>query len=110
MITRELEVTFNLAVREAEKRRHELICLEHLLYAMCHDARAIDILKNCGADLQAIKDDLDDYLNKLGALAEGERLELEQTLAVTRVLRRAAIHVQSSGKKEIDACSLPPIR
>ncbi len=103
MITRELEMTFNLAVREAERRRHEYVCLEHLLYAMCHDVRANEILSHCGADVAALKKELEDYLATLATVPEGSKLELEQTLAVTRVLRRAAIHVQSAGKKEIDA-------
>jgi ATP-dependent Clp protease ATP-binding subunit ClpA len=103
MITRELELTFNMAVREAEKRRHELVCLEHLLYAMCADERATDILRNCGADIGILKSELEEYLKTVTPVPEGEKLELEQTLAVTRVLRRAAIHVQSAGKKEIDA-------
>lgn len=103
MITRELELTFNLAVREAERRRHELVCLEHLLLAMCHDSGAVRILQGCGADLEALKRELEEYLTTLAAVPDGERLDLEQTLAVTRVLRRAAIHVQSAGKKEIDA-------
>jgi len=103
MITRELEGTFNLAVQEAERRRHELVCLEHLLLAMCHEARARDILQNCGADVETLKRELEEYLQTVAPVPDGAKLDLEQTLAVTRVLRRAAIHVQSAGKKEIDA-------
>ena len=103
MITRELELTFNLAVREAEKRRHDLVCLEHILYAMLQDGRASDILRHCGADLEALKAALDAHLATMQSVPEGNKLELEQTVAVTRVLRRAAMHVQSAGKKEIDA-------
>lgn len=103
MITRELEITFNLALSEAKKRRHDTVCIEHLLYAMLHDAKASEILRNCGADLEALKVELEAYLDGLQAVPEGREFEMEQTLAVTRILRRAAIHVQSSGKKEIDA-------
>ena len=103
MITRELEATFNLAVREAERRRHDLVCLEHILYAMLQDARAIEILRHCGADPEAVKRSLEEHLAQMQQVPEGTKLELEQTVAVTRVLRRAAIHVQSAGKKEFDA-------
>ena len=103
MITRELEQTFNLAVREAERRRHDLVCLEHILFAMLQDARASEILQHCGVDLAALQKALETHLASMQSVPEGVKLELEQTVAVTRVLRRAAIHVQSAGKKEIDA-------
>ena len=103
MITRELEMTFNLAVREAEKRRHDLVCLEHILFAMLQESRAQQILRRCGVDLVELGRELAAYLDKQESVPEGHKLELEQTVAVSRVLRRAAIHVQSAGKKEIDA-------
>ncbi len=103
MITRELENTFNLAVREAERRRHDMVCLEHILLAMLEDARANEILRHCGADLDLLRKDLGEFLTAIKSVPTATKLELEQTVAVTRVLRRAAIHVQSSGRKEIDA-------
>jgi ATP-dependent Clp protease ATP-binding subunit ClpA len=103
MITRELENTFNMAVREAERRRHDLVCLEHILLAMLQDARANEILRHCGANLATLRKELETFLQTVQSVPEGNKLELEQTVAVTRVLRRAAIHVQSAGKKEIDA-------
>src|SRR3954454_2194245 len=103
MITREVEMTFDLAVREAERRRHDLVCLEHILFAMLQDKKAQEILKHCGLDIEVLKAGLISYLDALQSVPERVKLELEQTVAVTRVLRRAAIHVQSAGKKEIDA-------
>ena len=103
MITRELEVTLNAAVREAEGRRHDLVCLEHILLAMLQDRRAVAILRACGVDLGALEEQLKQHLAKLDGVPAGQKLEMEQTQAVTRVMRRAAIHVQSAGKKEIDA-------
>lgn len=106
MITHDLELTFNLAVREAEARRHDLVCLEHILLAMLEDAQVVDILRHCGADLAQLKDGLQKHLASMQTVPEGIKLELEQTVAVTRVLRRAAIHVQSAGKKEIDVADV----
>ncbi len=104
MISRELQVTLQLAATEAANRRHEYICLEHLLFAMLHDATASDILHHCGADLDALRKKLTAYLD-----SELERLPasvVEVTphyaLGVQRVLQRAALHVQSSGRHEIN--------
>ena len=103
MITRELELTFNIAVSEAKKRRHEMVTLEHVLYAMLQDRRAAEILHACGADLEKLKKDLEAYMDTLEVVPEGRDFEMDQTNGVTQVLRRAAIHVQSSGRAEIDA-------
>ena len=106
MISRELEVTFNMAVREAERRRHELVCIEHILWAMTQDPHASEVLRHCGAQVKKLRTDLEAYLSALNQVDAAEELHIEQTVAVTRVLRRAAIHVQSSGKKEIQAGDL----
>ena len=103
MISRELEIVFNLALREAERRRHDLVCVEHVLYAMSHDAWAVEILENCGANPEDLRGKLESYLNDQQQVPEGIDFQIEQTLGLTRVLQRAAIHVQSSGKKEMDA-------
>jgi len=55
MISRELQVTLQLAMSEALNRRHEYVCLEHLLYAMLHDVTTSNILKNCGADIEQLR-------------------------------------------------------
>ncbi len=103
MISKELEETFNKAVDEARGRRHDMVTLEHLLLAMLSNRFALEILEACGADISKIEEDLKEHLDSVAAVPEDRPFELEQTMAVTRVLRRAAIHVQSSGKKEIDA-------
>jgi ATP-dependent Clp protease ATP-binding subunit ClpA len=82
MITRELEMTFNLAVREAERRRHDLVCLEHILFAMLQDKKAQEILKHCGLDIEVLKTGLISYLDALQSVPEGVKLELEQTVAI----------------------------
>ncbi|MEO0459615.1 MAG: ATP-dependent Clp protease ATP-binding subunit ClpA [Myxococcota bacterium] len=103
MISKELEETFNKAVEEARERRHDMVTLEHLLLAMLSNRFAVEIIEACGGDLEKMEADLKDHLDGVAAVPEDRPFELEQTMAVTRVLRRAAIHVQSSGKKEIDA-------
>ena len=58
MISRELQVTLQLAMTEALNRRHEYVCLEHVLYAMLHDVTTSNVLKHCGADLDALRSKL----------------------------------------------------
>jgi ATP-dependent Clp protease ATP-binding subunit ClpA len=103
MINKELQIAFAQAVQEARQRRHEMVCLEHLLYAMLDDLGTAEILESCGVDIELLRKELADYLSSLEQLAKGAEVAVEQTLAVTRVLQRAALHVQSAQKGEIDA-------
>ena len=103
MVSRELEMVFSLALSEAKRRRHDLVSLEHLLWAMLQDPLAKEVLYNCDADLEELKAHLEEHLAARLEVPKGVEFEIEQTLAVTRVLQRAAIHVQSSGKVEMDA-------
>ena len=92
-----------MALSEATRRRHDLVCLEHLLWALLHDGLAENILRGCGASVETLLEQTNAFLDQMDAVPESSRFEIEQTVAVTRVLRRAAIHVQSAGKKEMDA-------
>jgi ATP-dependent Clp protease ATP-binding subunit ClpA len=102
MISRELQVTLQLAMTEAANRRHEYVCLEHLLYAMLHDVTTSNILRNCGADLEGLKRKLLQYLDhELERLPQSEKVAPRYALGVQRALQRAALHVQSAGHQEI---------
>ena len=102
MFSASLELILSIAYREAESRRHADLTLEHLLYALAHDVEAEKIMQDCGADLPALRHDLDNYLQR-----ETDRLprhspgEPTQTLAFRRVLQTAVLHVQSAGKDEV---------
>jgi len=103
-ITKELESSLRLAFAEAKARRHEHVTLEHLLYALLRDPVAVRILRACGARLPELKRDLEAHLNESQQqLPEGSERDPEQTRAFQRVLERAAMQVQSSGKETIDA-------
>jgi ATP-dependent Clp protease ATP-binding subunit ClpA len=102
-LARTLEASLTLAVHEARRRRHEFLCVEHVLYALLHDERVADVIRNCGGDVDRLKQDLASYLDReLETLPEGRDAMPQQTLAFQRVLQRAAAHVQSSGKDEVD--------
>ncbi|HWP67358.1 MAG TPA: ATP-dependent Clp protease ATP-binding subunit ClpA [Candidatus Limnocylindria bacterium] len=102
-LARSLEASLTLAVHEARRRRHEFLCVEHVLYALLHDERVADVVRACGGDVEALKRDLKNYLDKeLETLPDGTDALPQQTLAFQRILQRAAAHVQSSGKDEVD--------
>ena len=102
-ITKELESSLRLAFAEAKGRRHEHVTLEHLLYALLRDPIATRILRACGARLPELKRDLETHLAETQpSLPEGSERDPEQTRAFQRVLERAAMQVQSSGKDTID--------
>lgn len=103
MITRELQATLNLALNEAVKRRHEFLTLEHLLYAMLHDQTSSEVLLHCGADLELLRRNLEEFFrDTLTPLPRGVNLQPEQTAAFERVIDRALMQAQSSNQEEID--------
>ena len=99
-ISPEVEVAFSLATREAARRRHEYVTLEHLLYALLFDNETAETVRHAGGDIQKIKARLVSYLDN-----EVERVEDETqpslSLGFQRVVGRAAMHVQTSGKNEL---------
>jgi ATP-dependent Clp protease ATP-binding subunit ClpA len=107
MISRELEATLGLAVAEARRRRHEYLTIEHVLYALLHDDAAAEAIRHCGGDVQALKRELETYFEDgLERLPGGVERDPQQTLSFQRVMQRAAIHVQSAGKRQIEALNV----
>jgi ATP-dependent Clp protease ATP-binding subunit ClpA len=102
-VTKELQLTLQAAVAEAKKRRHEYVTLEHLLHAMTKDKVATEVLLACGADLELLAKDLEDYLDRTLESLPHRTQDPEQTAAFQRVLQRAAWHVQGSGRTELNA-------
>ncbi len=107
MITKELQATLLAALSEARKRRHEHLCVEHILYCLTNEQTGARILRACAVDLKLLRRELEEFFqDKLSALPEGIEREPEQTLAIQRVLQRAILHMHSSGKSEIDSGSV----
>ena len=103
MISKELERTLNTALKEAKGRRHEYVCLEHLLYALLEDKDANGAIVNCGGDVDRLRKGLEEFFQThLEALPAGSDQQPQQTLSFHRVLQRAVIHAQSAEKKEIN--------
>ena len=104
MISRELQITLNLAVSEARRRKHEYLTLEHVLYALLHDQRGSEIIEACGGRRDPLKQRLEDFFDSSMETLDGDDVGApEQTLAFQRTVQRAAYQVQSSGQKEMDA-------
>ena len=107
MISKELEGTLNTALKEAKSRRHEYVCLEHLLYALLQDKDASGAIINCGGDIDRLRKGLEEFFqNHLETLPGGSDHQPQQTLSFHRVLQRAVIHAQSAEKKEINGGNL----
>jgi ATP-dependent Clp protease ATP-binding subunit ClpA len=101
-ISRELEISLTLAMNEARRRRHEFVCIEHLLYALLHDDEVAEILRQCGGDVVALKRALERFFDEhLERLPDGLDVPPQHTIGFQRVIQRAAAHVQSAGKEEI---------
>jgi ATP-dependent Clp protease ATP-binding subunit ClpA len=106
-LSRALEASLGLAVREARRRRHEFLTLEHVLWALLHDEAVADVIRSCGGDLPQLRQELERYLDdQLDTLPPGDDRPPQQTLSFQRVLQRAAAHVQSAGREEIDGRNL----
>jgi len=132
MISQKLEQILNKAIKRANEKKHEFLTLENVLLSMLEDETVIEILMDCGANLNDLKTDLGNFLDEdsnFSLLSEDEIQDLnrkqfgndqlreiarengimyqpEISLSLQRVIQRAAIHIQSSGKKSIQAINL----
>jgi ATP-dependent Clp protease ATP-binding subunit ClpA len=103
ILSRELEISLISAVRDAQKRRHEYVTLEHVFYAILFDPKTSRIIEECGGNVTELKSLLDQYLSsKIDPLPENIIQDPIQTLAFQRLMHRVMTHIQSSGKKEAD--------
>ncbi len=107
MLSRNLEQTLHRALSLAGDRRHEYATLEHLLLGLVDDGDAATVLRACGVDLDKLRADLTEFLDKdLAGLASDRSSEPKPTAAFQRVVQRAAIHVQSSGRDEVTGANV----
>ena len=101
-VSAEVEIACTLALREAERRRHDLMTVEHLLFALLHDDATALVVRKSGGDVDRIKAALDKALDEeLEAVPGDDPVRPAPSRGFQRVLQRAAIHVESSGKEEL---------
>ncbi|MFM7303870.1 MAG: Clp protease N-terminal domain-containing protein, partial [Alphaproteobacteria bacterium] len=107
MLSRNLEQTLHRALALAGERRHEYATLEHLLLSLGDDADATGVLRACGVDVDKLKRDLTEFLDKdLAGLVTERGGDPKPTAGFQRVVQRAAAHVQSSGKEALEGKNL----
>ena len=107
MIAQELEVSLHMAFMDARQKRHELITVEHLLLAMIDNPTAAEVLRACGANLDKLRSELNHYIEEHTPNVGGdEEVDTQPTLGFQRVIQRAILHVQSSGKKEVTGANV----
>ena len=103
MLSKDLEATLNEAFREAKRKRHEFMTVEHLLLALLDNSVALEVLRKVGCDIDKLRADLNEYIDSTTPLisAGDKGRDTQTTLGFQRVLQRAVFHVQSSGRKEV---------
>jgi ATP-dependent Clp protease ATP-binding subunit ClpA len=107
MLSANLEKSLHRALALANERRHEFATLEHLLLALTEDQDAVAVLRACNVDMDHLRADLGDYIdNELSGLISDRGEDAKPTAGFQRVLQRAAIHVQSSGREEVTGANV----
>ncbi|HEX8989238.1 MAG TPA: ATP-dependent Clp protease ATP-binding subunit ClpA [Rhodocyclaceae bacterium] len=107
MIAQELEVSLHMAFVEARQKRHEFITVEHLLLALLDNPSAAEVLRACAADTDTLRSELLAFINQhTPTVAGNEEIDTQPTLGFQRVIQRAILHVQSSGKKEVTGANV----
>lgn len=105
--SRGLEKALHQAMNLARERNHEFATLEHLLLALTDDRETIAVLNGCDVDIDALKSDLEDFINEeLDSLVITNGQDARPTAAFQRVIQRAVIHVQSSGREEVTGANV----
>ena len=107
MLSRHLEQTLHRALGYANDRRHEYATLEHLLLSLTEDNDALAVLRACSVDVEKLRRALTDYIDtELANLVRPRSDDPKPTAGFQRVLQRAAIHVQSSGREEVTGANV----
>jgi ATP-dependent Clp protease ATP-binding subunit ClpA len=107
MIAQELEVSLHMAFVEARQKRHEFITVEHLLLALLDNPSAAEALRACGANSEQLRQDLGKFISEHTPTVSGDgEIDTQPTLGFQRVIQRAILHVQSSGKKAVNGANV----
>jgi len=107
MISKELSATLGFAVREAKKRRHEYVSVEHILFAILYDQVGIEVVENCGGNVESILGNIENFFEeKIEKIPEGSEYVLQQTIGFQRVIQRAVSHARSADKAEVSVSDI----
>ncbi len=101
-VSAEVEIACSLAAREAQRRGHDVLAVEHLLFALLHDDETVRVVERSGGDAKRLRTRLDSILSKEFVEAADPMTGVPApSRGFQRVLQRAAIHVESSGREEL---------
>ena len=108
MLSKDLEETLNQSFKDARKKRHEFMTVEHLLLSLLDNEIASTVLASCDCDLEELRKKLFEFIESTTpASSESDAVtETQPTLGFQRVLQRAVFHVQSSGKSEVTGANV----
>ena len=107
MLSRNLEQSLHRALALATERNHEFATLEHLLLALTDDQDGVSVLRACGVEVDKLRQELSSFIeDDLGDLVTEKLSEPKPTAGFQRVVQRAAIHVQSSGREEVTGANV----
>jgi ATP-dependent Clp protease ATP-binding subunit ClpA len=107
MINKQLSETLGFAVREAKRRRHEYVSIEHLLFAILFDSDGAEIIENSGGSIENLKNALETFFSeRMESLPEGDEYVLQQTVGFQRVIQRAVNQVRSAEKQEVSVSDI----
>lgn len=103
MISKQLEKSLNFAVQVAHEARHEFVTTEHLLLALLENSSAMSVLQACSANIENLRMALTDHLTEYVPQVDDQpEIKTQPSLGFQRVLQRSIVHVQSSGKSEVE--------
>ena len=106
-VSAEVEIACSLAAREAARRRHDLMTVEHLLYALLHDQGISRVVAKAGGNVELLKQQLERVFDEqFESVSAEQHVSPSPSRGFQRVIQRAALHVESSGKEELEAHNL----
>jgi len=106
-LSRGLEQALHHAIKLASDRHHEYATLEHLLLALLDDADASQVMKACNVDMDVLRKSVQKYIDEdLSTLVMDESEEAKPTTGFQRVVQRAVLHVQNSGRDEVTGANV----
>ncbi|KJR40929.1 ATP-dependent Clp protease ATP-binding subunit ClpA [Candidatus Magnetoovum chiemensis] len=104
MINKDLESKIETTIKQAKSKKHEYLSIEHILLAVLYDELGKEIIYNCGGNIGRIKTSVEEFFEEhIPKLPKNTNRYPEPTVGFQRVLQRALLHIQSSGKNEVDA-------
>jgi len=102
ILSEELEETLNDTFRSAHMRRNEFVTVEHLLLGLLDNPNALGVLLGCRADVERLRHELSSFIQENIAILPEEAGETTASIGLQRVIQRAVMHVQASGKREVN--------